>query len=93
MLDLSDYITNSDLGIVKDRLMREGGNTYKETTEESSGSTKLLESDKDNDAVGLSLKRRKLSSWLKAHRQTSSTEAVTLEEKVNREIDAYEKLP
>ena len=93
---ITDYIINSDLGIVKDRLMREGSDIYKETTEESSRSTKSLESDKDeddDDAVRLSVKRRKLSSWLKASRQTSSTEAVTLEEKVKREIDAYEKLP
>ena len=93
---ITDYIINSDLGIVKDRLMREGSDIYKETTEESSRSTKSLESDKDeddDDAVRLSVKQRKLSSWLKASRQTSSTEAVTLEEKIKREIDAYKKLP
>ena len=69
---ITDYIINSDLGIVKDRLMREkGSDIYKETTEESSRSTKSLESDKDeddDDAVRLSVKRRKLSSWLKASR-------------------------
>ena len=77
------------MGIVKDRLMREGSDIYKETTEESSRSTKSLENDKDeddDDAVRLSVKRRKLSSWLKASRQTSSTEAVTLEEKVKEKL-------
>ena len=70
---ITDYIANSDFGIVKDRFMREGSDTYKETTEESSGSTKPLESDKDGDDddavnVGLSVKLRKLSNWLKASR-------------------------
>ena len=54
---------------------------------------KALESDKDednDDTVRLSVKRRKLPSWLKANRQISSTEAVSLEEKVKREIDASE---
>ena len=82
---------------MKDRLIREGSDIYKEITAESSESTKSLESDKDEDddtvTVTVSAKRRKLSSWLKASRQTSSTEAVSLEEKVKREIDAYEKLP
>ena len=94
---ITDYIVNSELAIVKDRLIREGSDIYKEITAESSESTKSLESDKDEDddtvTVTVSAKRRKLSSWLKASRQTSSTEAVSLEEKVKREIDAYEKLP
>ena len=58
MMDLSSfldprfityYIVNSELVIVKDRLIREGSNIYKETTAESSESTKSLESDKDED--------------------------------------------
>ena len=84
------------MAIVKDRLIREGCDIYKETTAKSSESTKSLEGDKDeddDDTVRLSAKQRRLSSWLKASRQTSSTEAVSLEEKVKREIDAYEKLP
>ena len=76
---------------MKDRLIREGSNIYKETKAESSKSTKSLESDKDeddDDTVTLSVKQRKLSSCLKASRQTSPTETVSLEEKVKREIDA-----
>ena len=34
---------------MKDGPIREGGDIYKETTEESSGSTKSLESNKDED--------------------------------------------
>ena len=78
---------------MKDRFIREDSDIYRETTEESSGSTKALESDKDednDDTVRLSVKRRKLPSWLKANRQRSSTEAVSLEEKVKREINASE---
>ena len=90
---ITDYIVNSDLGIVKDRVIREGCDIYKETTAESSESTKSLEGDKDEDDDDDTVRSSvKLLSWLKASRQTSSTEAVSLEEKVKREIDAYEKL-
>ena len=46
---ITDYILNSKLAIMKDRLIREGSDIYKEITAESSESTKSLESDKDED--------------------------------------------
>ena len=44
---ITDYVVNSDLGIVKDRLIRKGSDIYKETTQESSEDAKSLQSDKD----------------------------------------------
>ena len=44
--------------------------------------------------LGVLLNERiKLSSWLKSSKQASPTDTVTTEEKVNREVTAYEKLP
>lgn len=94
---ITDYIDNSDLPIVKDRLTREGNEIHEiqecfNETMDSTESTDNNENDNGN-IIGSSTKRRKFSSWLKANRQTASTETVRVEEKIKREINAYEKLP
>ena len=91
---ITDYIGSSDLPIVKDRLVREGSE-YSNETMENVKFTLCVENNKgeNGDVTGFSCKRRKLSSWLRSSRQASSTETVSLEEKVKREIGAYEKLP
>ena len=93
---ITDYISNPDLPIVKDRLIREGSEILESSSDAMDSrrteSTETNEDENDDDA-GCSTKRRKLSSWLKSSKQASPTDTVTTEEKIIREVTAYEKLP
>ena len=79
---ITDYISNSDLPIVKNRQ----GSELLESSSDAVDSSRT-ESTEDENA-GCSTKRRKLSSWLKSSKQASPTDTVTTEEKINREVTA-----
>ena len=87
------YIENEvDLALVKDRLAREGT----EMIEDQEGVSEPTSSSQSSSAVSdPSIKKRKLSSWLKetVELQSSSSTPQTLDQKINKEIEDYLKLP
>ena len=87
------YIENEvDLALVKDRLAREGT----EMIEDQEGVSEPTSSSQSSSAVSdPSIKKRKLSSWLKetVELQSSSSTPQTPDQKIKKEIEDYLKLP
>ena len=87
------YIENEvDLALVKDRLAREGT----EMIEDQEGVSEPTSSSQSSSVVSdPSIKKRKLSSWLKetVELQSSSSTPQTPDQKIKKEIEDYLKLP
>ena len=87
------YIENEvDLALVKDRLAREGT----EMIEDQEGVSEPTSSSQSSSAVSdPSIKKRKLSGWLKetVELQSSSSTPQTPDQKIKKEIEDYLKLP
>jgi len=97
---ITDYIEESELPSVIDKLIDESSSTEDQDRFESTDTEELTEIDKTENAniselstSGNSSKRRKLSSWLKSAKQTSLPRAGSYRGKVKREIETFQRLP
>ena len=92
---ITDYIEESELPSVIDRLIDESSGT--EDHDDSFESTDTAEvTDTENagpSTYGSANKRRKLSSWLNSARKASLPRASGIMEKAKREIETFQRLP